>query len=730
MSRYTNRWLSIRSLIAERWLSRRRYLLFLTLVLCAVGLFLIATTSNNSASFAQHYSTLFLFNGTLAVGLATLVISQLMALKRRLKAGIFGTKLTLRLVILFTVMSILPGVLIYGMSIQFLGKSIESWFDVKVDKALEGGLKLSQVMLDNMLRELKDKGTAMAFQLSTRPTSEHALILNGLREQAGVTEATLFTNRGRMITRAGSADVGVLPEIPTPETFRLLRTQPIYAVAEAPPDRGLQLKVLVLVNVMSVNEDSRVLQLVKQVSPTLAQHAETMQSGYREYQELLLSRTGLKRLYGITLSITLLLSVLAALAAAFFISEQLSAPLIALVEGTRAVAQGDYSRRANISSKDELGLLMQSFNGMTVQLEDARDLAERKQTEVVQSKAYLESILAHLSAGVLVFDENWVLRSANSSASAILGRQSEDLIGLSVFSWHEIDQSLLPLGEAINNSFDSIEQTQWERQVKRQTQWGEQQLLLRGKRLPQGFDQGYVVVFDDVTQVLQAQRNAAWAEVARRLAHEIKNPLTPIQLSAERLQMKLGPKLDTNDAGILGRSTQTIVNQVTALKQMVDAFSQYARAPEAEMRELDFNALVNEVLILYESMGSKIQLNLSMPSPKIIGDAALLRQVIHNLLQNAQDALEHVENPQIVIISLIQEGRLDFYVNDNGSGFPENLSQRLFEPYVTTKKKGTGLGLVIVRKIVDEHGGKISIRNVEPHGASVRVQLPLLKNNT
>jgi PAS domain S-box-containing protein len=695
-----------------------------------VGLFLIATTSNNSASFAQHYSTLFLFNGTLAVGLATLVISQLMALKRRLKAGIFGTKLTLRLVILFTVMSILPGVLIYGMSIQFLGKSIESWFDVKVDKALEGGLKLSQVMLDNMLRELKDKGTAMAFQLSTRPTSEHALILNGLREQAGVTEATLFTNRGRMITRAGSADVGVLPEIPTPETFRLLRTQPIYAVAEAPPDRGLQLKVLVLVNVMSVNEDSRVLQLVKQVSPTLAQHAETMQSGYREYQELLLSRTGLKRLYGITLSITLLLSVLAALAAAFFISEQLSAPLIALVEGTRAVAQGDYSRRANISSKDELGLLMQSFNGMTVQLEDARDLAERKQTEVVQSKAYLESILAHLSAGVLVFDENWVLRSANSSASAILGRQSEDLIGLSVFSWHEIDQSLLPLGEAINNSFDSIEQTQWERQVKRQTQWGEQQLLLRGKRLPQGFDQGYVVVFDDVTQVLQAQRNAAWAEVARRLAHEIKNPLTPIQLSAERLQMKLGPKLDTNDAGILGRSTQTIVNQVTALKQMVDAFSQYARAPEAEMRELDFNALVNEVLILYESMGSKIQLNLSMPSPKIIGDAALLRQVIHNLLQNAQDALEHVENPQIVIISLIQEGRLDFYVNDNGSGFPENLSQRLFEPYVTTKKKGTGLGLVIVRKIVDEHGGKISIRNVEPHGASVRVQLPLLKNNT
>ncbi len=730
MSRYTNRWLSIRSLIAERWLSRRRYLLFSTLVLCAVGLFLIATTSNNSALFAQHYSTLFLFNGTLAVGLATLVISQLMALKRRLKAGIFGTKLTLRLVILFTVMSILPGVLIYGMSIQFLGKSIESWFDVKVDKALEGGLKLSQVMLDNMLRELKDKGTAMAFQLSTRPTSEHALILNGLREQAGVTEATLFTNRGRMITRAGNADVGVLPEMPTPETFRLLRTQPIYAVAEAPPDRGLQLKVLVLVNVMSVNEDSRVLQLVKQVSPTLAQHAETMQSGYREYQELLLSRTGLKRLYGITLSITLLLSVLAALAAAFFISEQLSAPLIALVEGTRAVAQGDYSRRANISSKDELGLLMQSFNGMTVQLEDARDLADRKQTEVVQSKAYLESILAHLSAGVLVFDENWVLRSANSSASAILGRQSEDLIGLSVFSWHEIDQSLLPLGEAINNSFDSIEQTQWERQVKRQTQWGEQQLLLRGKRLPQGFDQGYVVVFDDVTQVLQAQRNAAWAEVARRLAHEIKNPLTPIQLSAERLQMKLGPKLDTNDAGILGRSTQTIVNQVTALKQMVDAFSQYARAPEAEMRELDFNALVNEVLILYESMGSKIQLNLSMPSPKIIGDAALLRQVIHNLLQNAQDALEHVENPQIVIISLIQEGRLDFYVNDNGSGFPENLSQRLFEPYVTTKKKGTGLGLVIVRKIVDEHGGKISIRNVEPHGASVRVQLPLLKNNT
>ena len=664
-------------------------------------------------------------NGTIAALLAALVIWQLVSLRRKLKAGVFGAKLTLRLVLLFAMMAVVPGLLLYGMSIQFLGKSIESWFDVKVDKALEGGLKLSQDVLDNMLKDLKAKSSAIAFQLSTRPTAEHAVMLNSLREQAGATEATLFTTRGRMIAHAGSMAASVAPDPPPAEAFRLLRSQQVYALADATPDRGLLLRVLAPVNVMSLAEEPRALQLIQVVPQRLAQHAETVQLGYREYQELVLGRVGLKRLYGITLTMTLLLSVLAALAAAFLLSEELSAPLIALVEGTRAVAHGDFSRRAAVSSRDELGLLMQSFNSMTGQLEDARSLAERNQAEVVQSKAYLESILAHLSAGVLVFDEKLGLRSANPSASAILGLKSEDLLGLNARHWGDIDDTLTALGAEITAGFVEAGDTEWERQAERKTQTGEQQLLLRGKRLPRGVESGFVVVFDDVTHVLQAQRDAAWAEVARRLAHEIKNPLTPIQLSAERLQLKLASKLDATDAGMLDRSTQTIVNQVAALKRMVDAFSQYARAPEPAMRELDLNALVHEVLTLYESLGSSIRLELFEALPHIVGDAAQLRQVIHNLLQNAQDALGDTPQPNITVCSTVVNGSISFSVTDNGSGFPEHLMKRAFEPYVTTKPRGTGLGLVIVKKIIEEHGGSVAISNIEPHGARVSITLPI-----
>jgi nitrogen fixation/metabolism regulation signal transduction histidine kinase len=696
--------------------TRRRYAIVLLVALCAVGLFLIAMASASTALFAQHYRTLLVLNGTIAVLLAALVIWQLMTLRRKLKAGVFGAKLTLRLVLLFALMAVVPGVLLYGMSIQFLGKSIESWFDVKVDKALEGGLKLSQDVLDNMLQDLKAKGSAIAFQLSTRSTAEQAVILNSLREQAGVTEATLFTGRGRIIQHAGAANASVAPESPPPAALRLLRSQQVFAQADATPERGLLLRVVAPVNVLSLAEEPRALQLVQVVPQRLAQNAETVQFGYREYQELVLGRKGLKRLYGITLTLTLLLSVLAALAAAFLLSEELSAPLIALVEGTRAVAQGDYSRRAAVSSRDELGLLMQSFNSMTGQLDDARSLAERNQAEVV-----------HLSAGVLVFDEKLSLRSANPSASAILGLKSEDLLGLTARRWGDVDSTLAVLGTEITSGFVEAGDAEWERQAERKTQTGEQHLLLRGKRLPRGVESGFVVVFDDVTHVLQAQRDAAWAEVARRLAHEIKNPLTPIQLSAERLQMKLAPKLEDADAGMLTRSTQTIVNQVAALKRMVDAFSQYARAPEPTMRELDLNALVYEVLTLYESLGSSIRLKLADPLPPIVGDAAQLRQVIHNLLQNAQDALGDAPQPVITVTSAPGAGdnTLHFSVTDNGSGFPEHLMKRAFEPYVTTKAKGTGLGLVIVKKIIEEHGGSVTISNVEPHGARVLITLPV-----
>ena len=700
------------------------YLLILCSVVGAVTLYLLATASANTALFAQHYPALLGLNGGLAACLAALLGYQLYSLRQKLKAGVFGSKLTLRLVLLFTLVAVLPGALVYGVSVQFVARSIESWFDTRVEKALEGGLNLGRSTLDNLLKDLHKKADTMAATLSVRSPSEHLSILNTLREQAGVQEATLFTARGKIIAYAGTERTGLVPELPPASVMRQLRQQQAYSAVESIPDKGLYLRVLVAINTISLADDMRVLQVLQRVPEQLALDAEIVQTGQREYQELLLGRAGLKRLYGLTLTLTLLLALLTALSLAFVLSERLSAPLTFLAEGTRAVAQGDFSQRETIVSKDELGILTQSFNTMRQQLAEARASAERNQEQLSEAHTYVQSILANLSAGVLAFDSGLRLRSFNHSASAILGTDFEQLSGLEISRWHERIPALQELATEVNGAFAANAGSEWSKQIERGGKTGSQMLLLRGTRLPGLGGTGYVVVFDDITHVLQAQRDAAWTEVARRLAHEIKNPLTPIQLSAERLQFKLASKLAPGDADMLARSTQTIVNQVSALKNMVDAFRQYARMPEPSRQDVDFNELVREVLMLYESLAGRLQVELAPGLPKIVGDSAQLRQVIHNLLQNAEDALAGVENPRITLRTECSAGGLRVTIADNGSGFPAELIKRVFEPYVTTKPKGTGLGLVIVKKIIEEHGGTVEIANVSPHGACVTLDFP------
>ena len=706
-----------------------RYLLLVCVGLGVAAVFLLASVSTNTALFSEYYPILLGVNLVIAVLLAAMVTYQLVSLRQKLKAGVFGAKLTLRLVMLFGLMAVLPGALIYGVSVQFVSQSIESWFEVRLDSALESGLNLGRGNLDGRLKELSAKAERMALTLSTRSPSEHVTVLNTLREQAAVDEAALFTVRGKVLAFTGNELSGIAPEPPSPAAMRQIRLQQPYSAIESVPDRGLYLRVLAPVDVVSLTEDARVLQLLQAVPAQLAHDAEVVQSGYREYQELQLSRRGLKRLYAITLTLTLLLALLSSLGLAFVLSNRLSAPLSALVEGTRAVAQGDFSRRAAVASRDELGQLTQSFNSMTLQLAEAQSRVERNQAQLAHAKTYLESVLAHLSAGVLTFDASMRLRSANPSAAQILGADSAALIGSSVKEWPDREASFASLARALAEAFDGAVGTEWQRQIERELKDGTQVLLLRATRFGEAENAGLIVVFDDVTHLLQAQRDAAWAEVARRLAHEIKNPLTPIQLSAERLQLKLEPKLETADAEILARSTQTIVNQVAALKRMVDAFSQYARTPEPAMRVLDMNGLIREVLALYESLGSSMKLNLASDLPAVQGDATQLRQVIHNLLQNAQDAMGGAEAPRIEIATAVRDGRAEFSVTDNGTGFPEHLMKRAFEPYVTTKPRGTGLGLSIVRKIVEEHNGEVTITNVAPHGARIAIVLPPAVSN-
>lgn len=703
-----------------------KYVVFLAVALGTVLLYLLSRASSNTAAFSQNYTLLLVLNLGVALALMGLIGYQLWVLWKKLKQRVFGTKLTLRILWMFALMALLPGALVYGVSVQFLNKSIESWFDVRVDNALEGGLSLGQSALENLRQDLVKKGEVMALALADNPASEHLTQLNRLREQTGVQEATLFSARGKVLAISGAESTSLLPEMPSASVMRQVRQQqPFSAIETISGKDGLFVRVVVPVNVLTLSEDVRILQLLEQVPKRLARDAETVQEVYRDYQELSVSRQGLKRIYGMTLTLTLLLTLLSAIALAFFLSQKLSAPLGLLAESTRAIAKGDFTQINPVQSSDELGALTLSFNRMTRQLADASVAVEKKQQQLEAGKIYLESILAHLSSGVLTFDEKMHLRGANPRAGEILDADLGVMRGLPLHAWGSRDVDLQPLSLAVAQQFDSAENREWRQQIEFTGDAGKQVLLVRGTRLPGAADNGYVVVFDDITHLLQAQRDAAWGEVARRLAHEIKNPLTPIQLSAERLEHKLADKLNEADAEVLTRSTQTIVNQVAALKSMVDAFAEYARSPQLNLTQLELNPLVREVLTLYESSGVHIKVDLATVLPPVSGDATLLRQVMHNLMRNAEDALTGLAEGEIRVRTEVVDGPwVRLAIEDNGGGFPEALMGRLFEPYVTTKSKGTGLGLAIVKKIVDEHHGRIQAQNIEPHGARVNILLP------
>jgi len=701
-----------------------KYLIALILLLGAGLLYLLSSASANTPLFARDLPLILFCGVALVLGLLVLVGYQLLVLRRRLVAGLFGSKLTLRLVLLFSLVAVLPGVLVYAVSVQFLNKSIESWFDVRVDKALEGALSLGRTTLDNMLRELAQKANSMAPALEEAMPVRQIAVLNSLREQMSVQEATLFEPDGTIIAFSVAEGRGLLPQLLTGTVARQVRLQQPYRGVESDAEKGLRLRVVVPINRPS--GETVLLQLLQPVPVQLAKDAETVQAMYQDYQELSLSRQGLKRLYGLSLTLALLLALLTALVLAIIFSERLSAPLSILAAGTRAVAQGDFSQRHPVRSHDELGILTESFNTMTTQLAEARAQLLRNQDQLEQAKAYLESILAKLSAGVVAFDAERRLRSANPSAEHILGVQLAALIGVSLYEWGAHEARLSEVAAAIADAINTGGKSSWEKQVEFGSGFGRKVLLLRGSTLQAGAESGVVLVFDDITRLLQAQRYAAWGEVARRLAHEIKNPLTPIQLSAERLTHRLADKLAKPDADILSRATHTIVAQVAQLKGMVDAFSQYARSPEVHLEALDLNHVVRDVLTLYESHATGIVLELDPRLPQVEGDAARLRQVIHNLLQNAEQAVAEVSSPRIVVSTHGEGGYARLCVRDNGPGFPPDILARAFEPYVTTKTRGTGLGLAIVKKIVEEHNGSIEVRNRESSGAEVSIQLPII----
>ena len=749
-----------------------RYGLLFAVSLSGVLLFLLASASGNTAFFERNYPLLLAVNGVIAGLLFILVLLLVRRLVKRLRQGRFGARMMMRFSIAFALMGVLPGVLIYVVSTQFLARSIESWFDVRVDRALDSGLTLGRAVLDNIKDDVTRRARAWALELSDVPESAQVSEMNRLREQGDIQEALLVTGSGQLIGASGGLVSELVPELPTTAQLRQARAQRVFATIEGEAGasdvrQGLRARVIVPIPLPSPSaaapraglrpfepagtsvlgemrdlgvprvgglgamlppNEVRYLQLVQAVPASIAANAEALQNGYREYQELSLARSGLRTIYGLTLTLTLLLAVFAAIASSVLLASSMTAPLLQLAEGTKAVAEGNYRPVREFPGSDELNLLTQSFNAMTRQLTEARDQVEHKQRELENAKTYLERVLANLSAGVVVLNKEFRLVTANHGASRILGHTLLQRTGQALA---DVDGALALAFEAAfaDQALAASPKDSWQQQieVKRASQssagsGGDSLMLLaRGSRLPLDDGLGYVVVFDDITQVISAQRAVAWGEVARRLAHEIKNPLTPIQLAAERLQMKLGDKLPAPESEVLKRGASTIVNQVAAMKRMVDDFRDYARVPPARLSPLDLNALVAEVGMLYgaEGGGGPVHLQLAPELPAIDGDATQLRQVIHNLIVNAQDALVGRADPRILVRTELVETdegstrarAVRMSVEDNGPGFAANILRRAFEPYVTTKPSGTGLGLAMVKKIVDEHGARVEVVN-------------------
>jgi nitrogen fixation/metabolism regulation signal transduction histidine kinase len=756
-----------------------RYGLIVGGAVVSILLFLLASASDNSDLFEQNYPWLLILNAVIAAALLMLVSVLLYRLYRRYRRGKFGSRLMARLVLLFAVVGILPGAVIYTVSVQFVSRSIESWFDVRVESALEAGLNIGRASLDSSLEELRTKARNMALDLSDLSEATQITQLSRMRDQNLMQEATIVGSSGQIVASSGSQLGSLLPNLPTAEMLRQARVTRGYAVIEgntdlqdnspiasdaktnmttapAPnPGASLRLRVVVLIpdssRALSLQAEARYLQLLQPVPEQLATNADALRVAYSEYQERSLARTGLRKIYIVTLTLTLLLAIFGAIAAAFLIASDLAKPLLLLAEGTKAVAEGNLSPRPIIATSDELGTLTQSFNAMTRQLSDARASVERNRAELESAKGYLESVLANMSAGVMVLDRQFRLITCNESVERILQQDFGRYIGKPL---SEIE-GLAAFVQAISKAFSEqsahsaaggagADSLHWQQQIdlprrEGRTDADEISLLARGSRLPAAREGSYVVVFDDISDVISAQRSIAWGEVARRLAHEIKNPLTPIQLSAERLQMKLIGKLSDADAVMLERGTETIVNQVTAMKRMVDDFRDYAKTPPAVLSALDLNALIEEILHLYLAGDDRdiIHVTLADGLPHVMGDATQLRQVIHNLLQNAQDAVaeraDHDTPPRIDMVTeeihyRSPDGAVSnavrLTITDNGPGFSPKILAHAFEPYVTSKPRGTGLGLAMVKKIVEEHGGRIDVKNrTDAIGAKVAILL-------
>jgi nitrogen fixation/metabolism regulation signal transduction histidine kinase len=701
-------------------------------LLSLVALFLLSVTAQNSAEFDRLHNVLIGVNIAGAVVLFVLLIGNLIRLLREYRENVPGARLKARMVGMFVGLAVLPLIVVFYFAVQYINRGIDSWFDVEIEEGLGNAIELVRAVFDIQRRENLRATQEMARRLATVGERQFVSELSKLRREAGASEATLFGNNAQIRATSSNSASAEMPRPPIEEMQMLTREQPFYASIEDAEDGNYEIRTAVVFTVRGRAEPVGVIQAFFPVTERLSRMASSVDASQTGYARLEFLREGLKVTFTLTLTVVLLLSLLASIYGALVVSRRLVAPIQDLVAGTRAVAAGDFDTRLPSPTRDEIGFLINSFNDMTQRLAAARREASLSQALVEAERTNLEVILARLSTGVVALDADLRIRNANQASGAILNVDLSNSTG-----------QYLPdvaRGEPLLEQFVDVArvhlsagETEWREQIVLRGEVGRRVLTCACTTLPGDEDHaaGYVVVFDDITALLQAQRDAAWGEVARRLAHEIKNPLTPIQLSAERLRRRYLEEMSEDEAQILDRATHTIVQQVAAMKEMVNAFSDYARAPDLDIDRFDMDKLVHEVVDLYRSQDTGVEVVVtSDPSmPELEADAGRVRQILHNLIRNATEALENTPNPRIdVHASAAEFGDIEFVqikVEDNGPGFDTGSISQVFDPYVTTKPKGTGLGLAIVKKLVEEHVGTIVAKNHNDGGAIISIRLPI-----
>jgi PAS domain S-box-containing protein len=700
--------------------------------LWVAALLIMAQTVQQSAHFSDLHPFIVGVNVAGLLVLLMLIGGRLVQLIRDWRKRVVGSRLEARMVWMSATLAMVPLLLVFYFSVMFLNRGIDSWFHVEIREGLEDALNLSRAALDLRMREYMERTRGIANDLAAG--DDPVAALDEARRQSEALELTLLGTNRRVLGTSSERFGQIVP--PRPNEEMVMQSRQPYVTLDPVAGGGYLVRTAVPLPLTSPGDEPRMLEAVYPVERRLGELADTVESAYQRYGEKARLREPLKTSFTLTLTLVLLLSLFAALYGAFWAARRLVRPIQDLVAGTRAVAKGDFDMRLPLTSHDEMGILVHSFNDMTKRLARAREETRRSQHAVEAERANLAVILARLSTGVISLEPDRTVRTANQAACTILGADVDGVIGKPLADAGKGSLLFEQFDAACSAHLDAG-QTEWREQLVLQAESGRRILMcacttLSGEDRSPG---GFVIVFDDITALLQAQRDAAWGEVARRLAHEIKNPLTPIQLSAERIRRKLLGSMSEGEAQMLDRATHTIVQQVEAMKEMVNAFSEYARAPEMDVSRFDLNQLISEVAELYRA-GSREASRIARPKLKldpalteIEADRGRLRQIIHNLLANAIEALEGAQEPEIrVETRLVEraEGRLaEITVEDNGPGFRPDVIGQVFDPYVTTKPKGTGLGLAIVKKIVEEHGGRIEADNARTGGARVRIELPL-----